>query len=445
MNPKRFLRKLRSGKTYPIPERRSFKPTNNSPAASSESDSDSLIQEAKEGSQINSSGSEGTERKVDAENTDDLSTNFGTATSSTPRVFANSILVPLFSSLSLHDNLESTNCETKNIKMAQFDREEFKDVPEFGGNSKELPQFISIVDEMNEELADDQKMILFKKLRIKLKGKAYEIYAENVERTWDSLKLELEQSFLVRKDYMLVSAELQRITQGRNESVKHYSDRVTGKFTELKQAVKARFLEPGARATILEEQQRLVLKAYKNGLQVHLKNIVKAARDLTLADAIRTAMEEEEDSGINNPREFGQGQGAFQRRVKSEAVAWESRGKGDFEPRYPQRDNFKKENETRRLPNAPGNPFKREEFKPAPQRACNRCGRTNHLAGSCFAMKDIEGNSLTQRGPNRTVNFYEGRNNMLGEDSKNANFNGSQSQTSLTQKFQDSFPSTNKY
>lgn len=181
--------------------------------------------------------------------------------------------------------------------MAEFDREDFKLIPEFTGNPRDLPRFISLVSDMNDELADDQKPLLFRRLGLKLKDKSYQLYKDNEDQTWDSLKGELAASYLELRDSSILITEMQKISQGKNENVQRYADRMTRKLTEIKRANEVRYDTEAIRNAFNEEHSRIALNTFKDGLKDPLRILVKAARDDSLQAAIATAKEEEGRSG----------------------------------------------------------------------------------------------------------------------------------------------------
>lgn len=240
--------------------------------------------------------------------------------------------------------------------MAQFDRHDFKDIPEFRGDPCELPRFILLVTRMHVTLDAANKIVLFEKLANKLIGRAFDLHTENVLRTWDTLKTELEGKFLEQRDPIVLIGELQRFNQGRVETVRNYATRISDKLAAIRQATNSRNISAAAKLLFNEEHNRVALITFGNGLRDPMWTIVKAARDQTLQAAIVTATEEEASNKLTTPQTYSHiGQ------------------------------NF-----------PPGTPIKTEDpfYKNPFAQKCTRCQHTNHSVDKCYANFNLEGKRL---------------------------------------------------
>lgn len=238
--------------------------------------------------------------------------------------------------------------------MAQFDRKDLKELPEFHGNPRNLPRFISMVERRLNRLVENQRNLFFERLDYKLFGRAYEIYNDNVDGTWESFKVELKRAFLVKKEYVDLSAEMLMMVQFKGEPVIKFADRLNSQLSAIKSAIKDRFADEFSRGIFIDEQRRLALKVFINGLNPMLKTIVKTTRDLTLEGAIDTAVEEEE---------------IFKHEQRS-----------CIEP-------------LKRNHNA--------------QKFCNRCKSSTHQEDFCYASKDIDKVKLDPRTHGKFVYMYK--------------------------------------
>lgn len=153
-------RQLRSGKIYPTGSGLkkvvySKTPRNSVPNLNnSGSDSDSLINLQIQRNLILSQQSLSSEENI-AEVTEDVTNKITESLSPiSSNTEANNELSSLFGNLSIQAEIVN-RLPPEPINMAQFDREDFKMIPEFGGNPKDLHRFLSIVTDMNNELAED--------------------------------------------------------------------------------------------------------------------------------------------------------------------------------------------------------------------------------------------------------------------------------------------------
>lgn len=295
--------------------------------------------------------------------------------------------------------------------MAAFDRRDFKDIPEFKGDPSELPRFITLVSRMNESLLVAERVILFEKLGNKLTGTAFDLHATNTLRTWATLKNELEERFLTRKDPAVLVSELQAMYQGRSEPVRDYANRISNKLAKIKQATALRDITEATKTLFNEEHERISVIVFKNGLREPLRTIVKATRALTLQVAINTALEEEGDSNQNLFRSS-------------------TRNRQNFSP---QDQSIKQEPDDR-------NPVARQNFKEErPPIFCNRCQRRNHMENQCYARFNAKtGEQLAPVNVEKVINAVgktqiEDFENNCGRISKNWKSSGTEGQVLLSQ------------
>lgn len=269
-------------------------------------------------------------------------------------------------------NIESGTAEQELETMAEFNRNEFmSSIPEFEENSQELPRFISLVEFMLSELTVAGQQMLYRNLRYKLKSKAFEIYEEVLDNTWEGLKTRLEQHFLVQKSMIALQNEMQQMYQGRNENVKTFADKIKTKLNELKHCTSYNYAEVAVRNGFNSEHKKLALKAFRNGLSYPIRNIIKAGRDRSLDEAVSAALEEEAD--------------------------------------LPKRDSERKVVNSGFVPNdqmRQGNERPMPKFR-TPQFYCQRCHSRSHNINDCFARLTVEGTPLLAIKNERQINTVE--------------------------------------
>jgi Zinc knuckle len=185
--------------------------------------------------------------------------------------------------------------------MANFDVERFIAViPEFVDEPSEIKRFLNLVDFMSTSLANNaQRAILYDHLRYKLKGKAFDLYEENVQGTWAVFREVLSARFIGRKSILVLLTELHRISQQRNESVGGYANRIKDKLRELSSATSALYESPDSRRDFALEHAKVALRSFKHNLLEPLRSLLLAGRDATLDAAISIALEEESFASEN--------------------------------------------------------------------------------------------------------------------------------------------------
>lgn len=165
-------------------------------------------------------------------------------------------------------------------------------VPEYDGNSSELHQFINACDTVRSLLAEEHKENFFKVLKLKLKGKAYDIIKYDDIKNLEGLKAKLNTQFLETRTLETIQVELVSVKQKYNESETDYANRVERLLSDLNTACIPTNTAENISKPIRELNARTALRAFQEGLREPLKLLVKASRYATLKAATDAAISE---------------------------------------------------------------------------------------------------------------------------------------------------------
>lgn len=162
--------------------------------------------------------------------------------------------------------------------------------PEFDGNSSELHRFLNSCNTVIELLTTEQKVPYFKVLKLKLKGRAYELVKYTEFSNYEDLKKKLLSQFLETRTLETLQSDLINARQQNNESEIDFGNRVEQLLMDLNTAccpdstVDKKLTEP-----IRILNSRTALKAFQEGLREPLRLLIKASRYSTLKEAIEAA------------------------------------------------------------------------------------------------------------------------------------------------------------
>lgn len=194
----------------------------------------------------------------------------------------------------------------KKPKMAdqpQFQTSEFhKLIPVYDGSVKDLQHFISCCDFFYKTLDAGFRNTFYEALVSKLKSKAFDLYNNHQYRDWPEFKIALKKYFSVRKTFEIYQLELANIRQGKL-SIQDYSQKIEEILREMNNIGRDIRVDNASGEKFFKAQnEKLALRAYINGLNNPLKNILRARKIENLDDLIRDALELEAEENIRNPQ-----------------------------------------------------------------------------------------------------------------------------------------------
>lgn len=178
-------------------------------------------------------------------------------------------------------------------EMASFDiTAAIKVIPEFKGESKELSNFLNIIEFLHDTLKDEAekakliKFVLKTRLSEKVKNK---LVTQSVPTNLKALQDTLQYVFKPNKTPLAIQTELGTVSQG-NKNITDYSQKVETLMAQLNML---QISEQGEahRDIISKLNEQLALNAFKNGLNEPLKATIYAARPKTLQEAVQIASE----------------------------------------------------------------------------------------------------------------------------------------------------------
>lgn len=191
------------------------------------------------------------------------------------------------------DKILKADLQTNN--MASFDIQiALKVIPEFQGDTKDLNNFLNLVEFVHDDLKDATekgkliKFILRTRLSEKVKNK---LSIVTPPTDFTSLRNVLQDIFRVNKTPLKIQSELAKLSQG-NRTVKDFASHIEDLVSQLNSL---QIAEQGEthREIIAKLNDQIGLNSFKSGLHENIKNIVFAASPKTLQEAVRTASEAE--------------------------------------------------------------------------------------------------------------------------------------------------------
>lgn len=189
--------------------------------------------------------------------------------------------------------------EEQKLSLTEFS----KAIPECSGLIKDLQHFIACCDYFYETLSPQQKGDFLKALVRKLTGKAFNLFHNREWADWPTFKAELKKYFAITKSFETFQLELANIRQGK-ESIQDYSQRIEEILFHLNTIGKdIRVNNVSGEHYFKAQNEKLALKAFLNGLNSPLKNILLARKYNELKEAVKDAIELEVDLRLNKPKQ----------------------------------------------------------------------------------------------------------------------------------------------
>lgn len=168
-----------------------------------------------------------------------------------------------------------------------------KMIPEFHGSRDELHKFIACCDIVSVSCTTRaDRELLLNVIKTKLSGNAYNLVKYKTFASWDELKIILQEQYLEKRTIAQIQTELLTSKQQQGESIRSFANRLERLTLDLTDACIA---NQGIEAApiISSLNSNAVLKAFVEGLNGHIKLIIKASRFTKFEDAVEAAVEEE--------------------------------------------------------------------------------------------------------------------------------------------------------
>lgn len=297
-------------------------------------------------------------------------------------------------------NLEGTQVEN-NVEMAFTIQEITNLIPEFDGNSKELPLFIENMDMLWTQVPDnDQARNRFTlTLRLKLRGKAAEALKNATAQTdWPTIRNTLSTNLRSKTSTQVAQLELSRVKQYSRENTEDFGNRVLKLLETLNSSY-----DPSVEQVITNfyktTNDELAKRAFEDGLYDNkLKERVIAGNKQNLKETIEYAREQElrlkpPNTLQKNRCNFCGLEGHIEKECRKKAR--------QYQPSTSQVSTFK-QNDNR----------------------CYICNKKGHFAKVCNNRNETNGE---QSNYNNTNHFNRNANNHNQNRKSNNNFNNQRS------------------
>lgn len=175
-----------------------------------------------------------------------------------------------------------------------------KVIPEFSGKISDFHRFISCCDLMYDSIElNSQKDEFISVIKcVKLIGPAYDAVKYKNFKSWGYLKTELKTVFLGTRDAAQLHIEFCQIRQ-LNNTVQQFANTIESLLSELNDvSLSSECFQINSH--ILKLNNRTAIKAFENGLNYPLRDLIKACRFVELSKAISKALEEEQTLYFSN-------------------------------------------------------------------------------------------------------------------------------------------------
>lgn len=277
-----------------------------------------------------------------------------------------------------------------------------KFVPEFSGNRNELSKFISCGDFAIENVESSYKYLLLEIIKNKLINDAYNIIRFKDVKSWEQLKVALNDKYGEKKNIAHLQLEMSSARQNKDEDVRAYSERLNSilsslaiQMTENKdKSVKSAIYD------VLEQQRH---NAFIEGLRQPIKFLMKAKNITIFEDAVEAAVLEE--INISNDKETLE---YFGLKVKNYREYNNNNYKKDSRPKcsnchkighemsncYFKKTSFNKNNFIK----------KSKDVHVKTIITCHYCGKEGHIQSKCFKKQRDELNKNVMNKPSSKTN-----------------------------------------
>lgn len=179
-----------------------------------------------------------------------------------------------------------TNIEIKDVITA---------IPVFSGDRKDLDAFINTCDLYVELIAEANQTNLLKIIKTKIIGEALaKISPINTLNSWENIKTRLREKIIKKISIDFAREDLNNVTQGKEESMEQYGNKIRKKLKALNEAIKD-ITENDAEIQVLRRmnEKHAISKFEQNIKENHLRILVSAAAKDSLDDCITFAIQKE--------------------------------------------------------------------------------------------------------------------------------------------------------
>lgn len=183
-----------------------------------------------------------------------------------------------------------------------FDISSFhKSVPEFDGNVDNLNRFLACCEHFHSNLGTDELRTTFlKSLVRKLVGRAFDFYfKKETWATWVELKSALKTYFSPTQSFEGFQIELCKSKQEKL-SVREFGEKIEKILVEINKISNQIEVAGNNGGEFFKIQnEKLAIKSFLNGLNEPLKTILRSRKYNLVQDAIKDAIEIENDEALN--------------------------------------------------------------------------------------------------------------------------------------------------
>lgn len=169
-------------------------------------------------------------------------------------------------------------------------------IPVYSGDQKELDTFINTCDLYNSLITNnEQKATLLLIIKAKIRGEALsKVIPYDDCNNWQELKKRILDR--IRKPVTLEFAQedLNKVSQGPNESIEDYGKKVRNKLRKLNEASRQMGTTDAERAILQKANERLAISKFEQNIRDNtIRVLVSATKNDTLDDAIQIALQKE--------------------------------------------------------------------------------------------------------------------------------------------------------
>lgn len=179
-------------------------------------------------------------------------------------------------------------------------------ISEFNGESKNLSNFLGLIEFYNDTLGEEiekKKLIKFviaTKVCDKVRNRLLTL--ENQTEVFPDFKKALTEIYKPKTNPLKIHSELARLHQGSLE-INRFAEKIELLISQLNEIQIAEQGESN-RKVIIKLNDQLGLNAFKNGLNEATRQVIQASRITTFNEAIKIATEVEVSSRQNNVMQF---------------------------------------------------------------------------------------------------------------------------------------------
>lgn len=179
-------------------------------------------------------------------------------------------------------------------------------ITEFNGESKNLSNFLGLIEFYNDTLVEDVekkkliKFVIATKIVEKVRNRLLTL--ENQPEFFPDFKKALTEIYKPKTNPLKIHSELARSQQGTQE-VNRFAEKIELLISQLNEIQIAEQGESNRRV-IIKLNDQLGLNAFKNGLNEATRQVIQASRISTFSEAIKIATEVEVSSRQNNVMQF---------------------------------------------------------------------------------------------------------------------------------------------